>query len=260
MDGAGCAEGVESTAVEGACDVKCYRCGSWPCECKDGCCIVHGDCRDVAEHLKGDVLLTDPPYGIVNDFGTNTAADGGVRRMTFEWDHAAITSDVAKAVSVVAGSVQSAFVFCGGDQFGCLLDTIRKRGFTAKPAVWVKQCPPPPGKGNWWPSGFEFAIYGYRSGAYFGDEDPKRCNVFWYDSYRYGQPGKLDHPTQKPLSLVTRLLKSICPHEGTVIDLFAGSGTTLRAAKDLGRRAIGVEIEEKYCEIAAKRLEQEVLF
>jgi len=66
------------------------------------------------------------------------------------------------------------------------------------------------------------------------------------------------HPTEKPVELFTWCLE-FAPDAQTILDPFMGSGTTLRAAKDLGRKAIGIEIEEKYCEIAAKRMAQEVL-
>jgi site-specific DNA-methyltransferase (adenine-specific) len=67
-----------------------------------------------------------------------------------------------------------------------------------------------------------------------------------------------EHPAPFPLSLAVRAIGTT--DAGLVLDPFMGSGTTLRAAKDLGRKAIGIEIEERYCEIAAKRLGQEVLF
>jgi DNA modification methylase len=67
-----------------------------------------------------------------------------------------------------------------------------------------------------------------------------------------------DHPTPKPESLMRQLIEDNSNPEDLTLDPFMGSGTTLRAAKDLGRKAVGIEIEEKYCEIAAKRLSQEV--
>ena len=70
-------------------------------------------------------------------------------------------------------------------------------------------------------------------------------------------PGR-EHPTQKPLTLM-RWCLTFFPKARTVIDPYAGSGTTLRAAKDMGRKAIGIEINERYCEMAARRLSQGVL-
>lgn len=68
------------------------------------------------------------------------------------------------------------------------------------------------------------------------------------------------HPTEKSLPLMSRLVELFTEPGETVLDAFAGSGTTLRAAKDLGRKAIGIEIEEKWCEVAALRLSQEAIF
>ena len=80
----------------------------------------------------------------------------------------------------------------------------------------------------------------------------------WSGAMRASERGEPRlHPTQKPLILM-RWIIGRCP-EGVVLDPFMGSGTTLRAAKDLGRRAIGIDIDERYCQIAAQRCAQEVL-
>ena len=119
----------------------------------------------------------------------------------------------------------------------------------------MKECPAPAGQGTWWPSGYEIGVYSYRPGAYFGDTDKKRSNVFVADSYRHGQPGKVDHPTQKPLGLIERLVMSLARPDAVVLDPFMGSGTTGVACAKLGRRFIGCEINPTYFDLACRRIE-----
>ena len=93
-----------------------------------------------------------------------------------------------------------------------------------------------------------------------------QCELAWTNADRPIQSfsdsvgrNNFGHPTEKPVKLFQWSINE-SRTTGTILDPFMGSGTTLRAAKDLGRKAIGIEIEEKYCEIAVKRLAQEVLF
>jgi site-specific DNA-methyltransferase (adenine-specific)/modification methylase len=82
----------------------------------------------------------------------------------------------------------------------------------------------------------------------------------WNGAFRASEKGiRRQHPTQKPLAILRWLITEYTAEGDLILDPYVGSGTTLRAAKDLARKAIGIEIEERYCEIAANRLAQEVL-
>jgi site-specific DNA-methyltransferase (adenine-specific) len=227
---------------------------------RGGIVIYHGDCREVLPSLQEvDTLLTDPPYGIVEELGEQNRLDGS-RKLQWEWDGAGAHEVIAKGLTLaVELTRENAFAFCGYDTAEIPRDSFRAAGFSVRPWVWVKLCPPPPMPGNRWPSAFELACFGYRSGAFFGDERTNRRNVMMADALRAGNAERLGHPTQKPLSVMLHLVASLCRPEGTILDPFMGSGTTLHAAKELGRKAIGIELEERYCEIAAKRLAQDVL-
>lgn len=226
---------------------------------RDGVELHLCDCLELLPTLEVgsvDAIVTDPPYGIVNKFGENNG--NGKRTMQFSWDNAgAIGQAIGQAIGL-CGESAAAFVFTGFDTVEFARESLRQNGFTVKPAAWVKECPPPAGFGNWWPSGFELAMYGYRNSPWFGDDDPKRCNVFTFDSYRYGQPGKVDHPTQKPLKLMVKIVSAIVPPEGVAIDPFMGSGTTGVGCVRLGRKFIGCEIDPRYFSIAVRRIEAEM--
>jgi len=152
--------------------------------------------------------------------------------LAFPWDnpeiHSTITTGLTYALDLVK-SPGSIFIFSGADTFGLTLDVVRQHGFTAKPACWVKKYPPPAGKGNWWPSGFELAVYGYQPKAYFGDTNTKRSNVFVSDSMRYGQPGKNGHPTQKPLGLIQHLGNVFSSSERICVGPFHGKWNPVRS-------------------------------
>lgn len=210
---------------------------------ESGITIYHGDCREILPQLpKVDLVLTDPPYGIKMDGGfSGFGGFGGVgtpikrRKYIDTWDN---ERPSAETFSKVISHADKAIVF-GGNFFADILPRATHW------VVWDKL--------NTMPS--------------FGD-----CELAWTNMDRKsvkkvtiewnGLLGKeaeaRSHPTQKHLALMTWCIQNYSDAGQTILDPFMGSGTTLRAAKDLGRKAIGIEIEEKYCEIAVKRLAQEV--
>ena len=188
---------------------------------EDGITIYHGDCRDVLPALpKAGLVLTDPPYGL--DMAAKPFRSRFARA---GWDSAPATPELLDLVRS-KGDVQ---IIWGGNYY--MLPP--KQCFL----VWDKQQP----------EDFSSAMCEIAWTSLDQAAKMFRCWALSYERF---------HPTQKPEALMRWCLKFA---EGDVLDPFMGVGTTLRAAKDLGRRAIGIEIEEKYCEIAAKRLSQQVL-
>jgi len=217
-----------------------------------------GDCREILPTLgQVDAVLTDPPYEIKNKFA-DAKTKSGTRIMSFEFDVAGVTENVViPAISMAIEKSNSFHIFCGFEQYKDIAELARIKKFVPKPWAKQKLCSPPAMPGNWWPSAFELAIYGYKSGAYFNDVDPKRKNLMVFDSYRHGIRGeeKIAHPTQKWLPMIQYLVKTICPSDGVVLDPFMGSGTTGVACENLDCKFIGIEIDEKYFDIACKRVE-----
>lgn len=221
-------------------------CGVTPYYEHAGITLYHGDCREVLPTLSGDALISDPPFGI------------GWGRATWSDDPRAYPELMEWLVSCAADVVPDGWVFL----FQAMLNA---RHFA-----------------TWFPDSFRI----FAACKNFAQLRPTEIDyswgpvVFWRNgpvkaehrtaagcvtrdfhvgnvSGLFGQ--KIGHPSPRPIDTMQHILL-IGSREGQlVLDPFAGSGTTLVAAKNLGRRAIGIEIEERYCEIAAKRLAQEVL-
>jgi len=210
-----------------------------------GITIYHGDCRDflpvIAALSSNGILLTDPPYGISHNSGHGAS-----------WSGTEIQGD--EDTSLRDGVLD---VWLPSPAFVFGTWKVDRPKVTRQVLIWDKG--PAFGMGDLsfpWKNSFE-EIYVLGSG--FGgtrDEAVLRGHIV----VSWESKGRV-HPNEKPISLLKYLISKAnadCWRD-IVCDPFMGSGTTLRAAKDLGRRAIGIEIEEKYCEIAAKRLSQEVL-
>ena len=196
---------------------------------KDGVQIFHADCREVLPHLpKVDLVLTDPPYGVLAETGSAATRRSGGNKDDgrIAWD---IAPDKAFMARVMAHGKDAAI------WGGCHLELPPTTGYL----IWDKRI----------------------DGLNFGEVEfcwttARFAPRIWRERAVCVDGGKL-HPTQKPRKLMEWCLQFF-PNAQTILDPFCGSGTTLVAAKQLNRRAIGIEIEERYCEIAAKRLAQSV--
>lgn len=201
-----------------------------------GVTIYHGDCREVLPTLSSvDLLLTDPPYGLSrickggggSGWKNRRGHGNEVAAERDEWD--SIPPDEA-TIAAIRG-ISKHHIIWGGNYF------------TLPPSrcwlVWNKP-----------ERGFSLAEAEL---AWTNIDSVVR--VF---DFRRSDVGRV-HPTQKPLELMQWCITR-SPAAETILDPFMGSGTTLRAAKDLGKRAIGIELEERWCEVAVRRLAQEVLF
>lgn len=204
----------------------------------DAVTIYCADCRDILPDLpKVDLVLTDPPYGIgyCGGGGGNLIHSKGTRKSeTVHGDDSPFDPKLILGLGNVA-------------MFGA------QHYYTGLP------------------EGGTFHVWDKR-----GDYDPVHTADFdtiWINRKEVGRifrsvwrglcreseyHDRILHPTQKPLRVVSWVM-GMFPDARLILDPFAGSGTTGRAAKDLGRRAILIEIEERYCEIAAKRMAQGVL-
>lgn len=205
---------------------------------QDGITIYHGDCREVLPTLaQVDAVVSDPPYGCNWD----GISSSGIHTYQKHWTGSIHGDD--KPFDPSPFITLGVIAFTGAQYF---YDRLPPGGSLH---CWNK-------KGNYTPldQGDADMVWCSR---------PQASRIFdlvWRGICRHTEnTERFHHPTLKPVALM-RWMIALCGTPRRILDPFCGSGTTLLAAKELGLCAIGIEIEERYCEIAANRLRQGVLF
>jgi site-specific DNA-methyltransferase (adenine-specific) len=201
--------------------------------------LYHGDCLEITDWIDADVLVTDPPYGVAWKSGQFSNASVALEE-TIENDNKAVIRDKAlelwgKKPALVFGSWK-----------------VERPKRVANRLIWYKASNIPGMRTQPWYSADEEI---YQLGT--GFQGKPEQNVLVTNDRRdgaYGEVARLGHLTPKPVGLMERLIAK-CP-DGVIADPFAGSGATLVAARNLGRQVIGIELEERYCELIAKRVSQ----
>jgi site-specific DNA-methyltransferase (adenine-specific) len=225
--------------------------------------IFLGDCREVLPTLgRQDAVITDPPFGMRDkplEVGAEAASRrrqglNGARGGAVNTWHAESDWDKALDPAWAPACLAAAPVLAWFGHWRSRADIEGHLGMSARAEiVWAKDmhCGPP------------CPVARQDERIWLFSESGIVCKRF--DTTVWSEPviptwAKKLHKNEKPIALMRRLVALLLVPGECLIDPFMGSGTTLRAAKDLGVRAIGIEIEERYAEIAAKRLAQEVLF
>ena len=218
-----------------------------------GIVIYHGDCCEILPTLSDvDLICTDPPYGIAYETSRRSRTD----KLRVPVSNDETLDVVAKAWPMAMAKLKMDrhwYAFASPRRIpeakaifdGCKHILAWDKG--DRGTVGDLEC----GFGEAW----EAIFYGMKGRRPIRGKRPRTV-------IRYDWSATMDpvHPTVKPVGLLMRLIGWSTDVGEVVLDPFAGSGTTLAAAKQMGRRAIGIELEERYCEIAANRLRQGVLF
>lgn len=208
-------------------------------------CLYHGDCREILPDVKADAIITDPPFKLSQSYAANVDADN--------LDAVASLTDSARMMKATLPIGGIAAIFYDNRIMPFALGAFARAEWSYLRFMPFYRRWGNAHKMNGWMSTTDpillFGVPG-KVPEFFGD---------WkHDCYIKDGPENEDagHPAQKPIWILTHIADHICPPGGTVLDPYAGSGSTLVAAKKAGRKAIGIEKELWACEIAARRLHE----
>ena len=224
-----------------------------------GVTIYHGDCRDIAPDLPRsavDLVLSDPPYGMAFVSGMRTASELGAVRSDGVRQGIRSVRAALNALTPTYSDNAHFLVFCHWESWPDFYDNLSHLFSVRNALIWHKNRGGMGDLRHEYAKDYEVVIFGARSRA---REISGRRDGAVLSGFKPVSGNSREHPTEKPVELLQYFVGKHTDAGGLVLDPFMGSGATLVAAKNLGRNAIGIELEERYCEIAARRLSQEVL-
>ena len=231
--------------------------------------IRHGDCLEVLRDLPDnsvDAIITDPPYGM-EEFSKSRdhgrARFGRANHVDDGWDKAAnaypLLEEFLKESERVLKKKGNLLVFCSFENIGNLVEAAPKKLYYKTCGVWHKKNPIPINMKVRYVNSLEAWVHwvnGAKTGSFNCNGKPVH-NFIETGLTPAGEKKHGKHTTQKPLSVMEWFVDTLTEPDDLILDPFAGSGSTLVAAKRLGRRFVGVEIDPVYVEIARARIGEE---
>jgi len=220
--------------------------------------LLHGDCLEIMKDIPDnsiDCVLTDPPYNIAKDNNFHTMGRQGID--FGEWDKGADILSFICEIPRILKKDGSIIIFNDWKNLGDIVRECEKFGFITKDMIrWEKSNPMPRNRDRRYVTDYECAVWLTNKKAKW---------VFNRQSETYDRPcytgsltpksEKVGHTTQKPIYLMENLIKTHTNQLDTVLDMFMGSGSTGVACQNLNRKFIGIEKDDKYFDIAKKRIE-----
>lgn len=209
-----------------------------------GVTIYHGNCLEIMPSLRGDVVVTDPPYGLEFPYlGYSDSRENLIRL-------------IQEVMPLIFQITPNAIILCGPTQIGLYPQPDWVSAITWDTTGSFGRR----GYNQWTPIlhwGNDVAGFGNVAGILKGDVI--RISGGGGVGFQRNECEKV-HTCPKPENMMRMIIRRFVAEASIIIDPFCGSGTTLVSAKAMGNKAIGIEIEERYCELAASRLSQGVLF
>ena len=221
----------------------------------DSCIIYHGNCKEILPELEPvDLVLTDPPYEQGNSGGGLVT-----KRKTYQKIGKELSRfDPCDYWDLIMNSTKNShgYIFTSKNCLQHFIRLAESHNLNWDLLIYAKNNPILM-KNNRYLSSYEFIFFFRGKGCFWNNNAPfSFFKKIKYVSCRSSQYG---HPTEKNIKTLEQFIEVSTEKQQTIIDPFMGSGSTLVAAKNLARKSIGIELEEKYCEIAVRRLSRGVL-